>query len=183
MALVGQVLRVHEAISKGTDGRLGHNMIGVPTLLLRTTGRRSGAARTNSLVYARDGADYVVVASVGGADHNPGWLFNLRANPDVEIQIGRERQKVRVRGRRAGVWRAPRALSTRTRRVLRADARRSTARRRCDGGSGSDRLARARARDHVAVGADVAVPDSPPRVHGGARVSRDEFPCRRALNG
>jgi F420H(2)-dependent quinone reductase len=97
MTLVGQVLRVHEAIYKGTDGRLGHNMIGVPTLLLRTTGRRSGAARTNSLVYARDGADYVVVASVGGADHHPGWLFNLRANPDVEIQVGRERQPARAR--------------------------------------------------------------------------------------
>ena len=97
MTLVGQVLRVHEAIYKGTDGRLGHNMIGVPTLLLRTTGRRSGAARTNSLVYARDGADYIVVASVGGADHHPGWLFNLRANPDVEIQVGRKRQPARAR--------------------------------------------------------------------------------------
>lgn len=97
MSLVGQVLRVHEAIYKGTDGRLGHNMIGVPTLLLRTTGRRSGAKRTNSLVYARDGDDYLVVASVGGADHSPGWLHNLRANPDVEIQIGRERKAARAR--------------------------------------------------------------------------------------
>src|SRR3954454_18223297 len=95
MTLVGQVLRVHEAIYKGTDGRLGHNMIGVPTLLLRTTGRRSGAARTNSLVYARDGADYVVVASVGGADHHPGWLFNLRAHPRGEIPVGREAQPAR----------------------------------------------------------------------------------------
>ena len=68
-------------------------MIGVPTLLLRATGRRSGAKRTNSLVYARDGADYIVVASNGGADRHPAWLHNLRANPEVEIQIGRERQK------------------------------------------------------------------------------------------
>ena len=97
MSLVGQVLRVHEAIYKGTDGRLGHNMIGVPTLLLRTTGRRSGATRTNSLVYARDADDYLVVASMGGADHSPGWLHNLRANPDVEIQIGRERKAARAR--------------------------------------------------------------------------------------
>src|SRR6184192_560580 len=97
MSLVGQVLRVHEAIYKGTDGRLGHNMIGVPCLLLRTTGRKSGQPRTNSLVYARDGNDYIVVASVGGAPHNPGWLHNLRANPDAEVQIGRERKKVRAR--------------------------------------------------------------------------------------
>ena len=47
-------------------------MLGTPTLLLRTTGRRSGALRTNALVYVRDGGDYVVVASKGGDDHAPG---------------------------------------------------------------------------------------------------------------
>jgi deazaflavin-dependent oxidoreductase (nitroreductase family) len=67
-------------------------MIGVPTLLLRTTGRRSGATRTNGLVYARDGEDYLVVASNGGADRAPAWLHNLRANSDVEVQIGRQRR-------------------------------------------------------------------------------------------
>ena len=97
MSIQGQVLRVHEAIYKATDGRVGHNMIGVPTLLLRTTGRRTGAARTNALVYARDGDDYLVVASNGGADKAPGWYFNLRDKPDVEIQIGRERQPARAR--------------------------------------------------------------------------------------
>jgi F420H(2)-dependent quinone reductase len=93
MSLTGYVLRIHEAIYKGTDGRLGHRMIGVPTLLLRTTGRRSGAVRTNGLVYARDGDDYLVVPSNGGADRPPGWLYNVQAKPDVEIQIGRERHK------------------------------------------------------------------------------------------
>lgn len=92
MSITGQVLRVHERIYERTDGRVGHRMIGVPTLLLRTTGRRSGAARTNGLVYARDGDDYLVVASNGGADRAPGWLHNVRANPDVEVQVGRERQ-------------------------------------------------------------------------------------------
>jgi deazaflavin-dependent oxidoreductase (nitroreductase family) len=72
-------------------------MIGVPTLLLRTEGRRSGATRTNGLVYARDGDDYLVVASNGGADRHPAWLHNLRANADVEIQIGRERSAGRAR--------------------------------------------------------------------------------------
>ena len=66
-------------------------------LLLRTTGRRSGATRTNALVYARDGDDYLVVASNGGADRAPAWLHNLRANPDVEIQIGRDRQPATAR--------------------------------------------------------------------------------------
>ena len=92
MSVTSQVLRVHEKIYKGTDGRLGHKMIGVPTLLLRTTGRRSGATRTNGLVYARDGDDYLVVASNGGADKPPAWLHNLRANPGVEVQVGRERR-------------------------------------------------------------------------------------------
>jgi deazaflavin-dependent oxidoreductase (nitroreductase family) len=72
-------------------------MIGVPTLLLGTTGRRSGATRTNALVYACDGNDYLVVASNGGADRPPGWLHNLRAKPDVEVQIGRERQRATAR--------------------------------------------------------------------------------------
>ena len=93
MGITSQVLQLHEQLYKRTDGRIGHHMIGVPTLLLRTTGRRSGAIRTNSLVYARDGEDYLVVASNGGADRPPAWLHNLRANPDVEIQIARERRK------------------------------------------------------------------------------------------
>jgi deazaflavin-dependent oxidoreductase (nitroreductase family) len=93
MGITGQVLRLHEQLYKRTDGRIGHQMIGVPTLLLRSTGRRSGATRTNALVYARDGEDYVLVASNGGADRHPAWLHNLRANPAAEIQVARERQK------------------------------------------------------------------------------------------
>ena len=93
MGITGQVLRLHEQLYKRTDGRVGHQMIGVPTLLLRSTGRRSGATRTNALVYARDGDDYVLVASNGGADRHPAWLHNLRAHPAAEIQVGRERQK------------------------------------------------------------------------------------------
>jgi deazaflavin-dependent oxidoreductase (nitroreductase family) len=92
MSLTSQVLRLHERLYKGTDGRVGHRMIGVPTLLLRSTGRRSGATRTNGLVYARDGDDYLVVASNGGADRPPAWLHNVRAHADVEVQIGRDRR-------------------------------------------------------------------------------------------
>ena len=92
MSVTGNVLRLHQLIYTRTDGRVGHRMIGVPTLLLRTTGRRSGATRTNALVYARDGDDYLVVASNGGADRPPAWLHNLRASPEVEIQVARERR-------------------------------------------------------------------------------------------
>jgi deazaflavin-dependent oxidoreductase (nitroreductase family) len=97
MSLMGNVLRVHEKVYKATDGRVGHRVLGVPCLLLRTEGRRSGVIRTNGLVYARDGDDYAVVASNGGDDKHPAWLHNLKANPEVEIQIGRDRQKARAR--------------------------------------------------------------------------------------
>ena len=72
-------------------------MIGVPTLVLRTTGRRSGVTRTNALVYAPDGEDYLVVPSDGGAPKHPAWLHNLRANPEVEVQVGRDRRQARAR--------------------------------------------------------------------------------------
>jgi deazaflavin-dependent oxidoreductase (nitroreductase family) len=93
MGIQERVLALHEKLYKGTDGRVGHRMIGVPTLLLRTTGRRSGATRTNALVYALVGDDHLLVASNGGSDRAPAWLHNLRANPDVEIQVGRRRRK------------------------------------------------------------------------------------------
>lgn len=96
MGLVGSithgVLKVHQKIYEGSNGRLGHNMVGVPTLLLRTMGRKSGKERTNALVYAKDGDRYLLVASKGGSDSAPGWLHNLRAKPEVEIQIGRDRR-------------------------------------------------------------------------------------------
>ena len=85
------LLRVHDAIYRTTDGRIGHRVLGVPTLMLTTTGRRSGQPRTNSLVYARDGGDYLLVASKGGSDSPPAWLLNLVADPKVGIQVGRER--------------------------------------------------------------------------------------------
>jgi len=97
MSVTSQVLRVHEKVYVASGGRIGHRVLGVPSLLLRTTGRRSGATRTNGLVYARDGGDYLVVASNGGADRAPGWLHNLRAHPNVEIQIGRERRPATAR--------------------------------------------------------------------------------------
>lgn len=89
MSLTGQVLKVHEALYKGSKGRIGHRMIGVPSLLLSTTGAKTGNRRTSALVYARDGGDYLLVASKGGSDVPPAWLHNVRKSPEVQIQIGR----------------------------------------------------------------------------------------------
>ena len=91
MSLLSLFLRGHQAIYERTDGLIGHRMIGVPTLLLRTTGAKSGLTRTNALVYARDGERYLIVASKGGAPEAPGWLHNLRKEPRAEVQIGRTR--------------------------------------------------------------------------------------------
>jgi deazaflavin-dependent oxidoreductase (nitroreductase family) len=87
----GSFLRLHHLLYVRTDGRVGHRMIGVPTLLLRTTGRRTGVQRTNALVYAKDGKEYVVVASNGGEDRSPGWFFNVRDKPEVEIQVAQRK--------------------------------------------------------------------------------------------
>ena len=84
-------LALHQAIYEATDGRAGHRLLGVPCLLLRTTGRRAGKCRTSALVYARDGEDYVVVGSLGGADRTPGWVHNVRARPQVCLQVERYR--------------------------------------------------------------------------------------------
>jgi F420H(2)-dependent quinone reductase len=87
------MLRVHQKVYERSGGLVGHRLLGVPTLLLRTTGARSGATRTNALVYARDGDRYLVVASKGGSAQAPGWLHNLRKDPAAEIQLGRKRHR------------------------------------------------------------------------------------------
>lgn len=86
-----RLLHIHQAIYEVTNGRVGHRLLGVPCLLLRTTGRRTGRSRTSALVYARDGEDYLVVGSLGGAHRAPGWLHNVRARPQVGVQVGRDR--------------------------------------------------------------------------------------------
>jgi deazaflavin-dependent oxidoreductase (nitroreductase family) len=80
-----------------TGGRDGHLWEGVTTLLLTTTGRRSGEARTTPLIYGRAGDRYLVVASRGGAPTHPDWYQNLVAQPDVQVQVMAERFKARAR--------------------------------------------------------------------------------------
>ena len=86
-----RLLSVHKALYQRSGGRIGHRLLGDPTLLMTTTGKRTGKRRTSALTYARDGDDYVVVASVGGADEAPAWLANIKADPNVDVQIGRRR--------------------------------------------------------------------------------------------
>ena len=85
------MLRVHDAVYQKTNGWIGHRTLGIPSLLLHTVGAKTGAARTASLTYARDGDDYLIVASKGGDPKAPGWYHNLKANPSVEINVGPRR--------------------------------------------------------------------------------------------
>jgi F420H(2)-dependent quinone reductase len=95
--VLAPLLRIHDMIYRKTDGRIGHRMLGVPSLLLHTTGAKTGKARTTSLTYARDGDAYVIVASKGGDPRSPGWYHNLKANPDVEINVGPTRFAVKAK--------------------------------------------------------------------------------------
>ncbi|HJR24231.1 MAG TPA: nitroreductase family deazaflavin-dependent oxidoreductase [Acidimicrobiales bacterium] len=84
-------MRAHHWLYVHTDGRIGHRLLEVPTLLLRTVGRRSGQTRVSGLTYAMDGDAWLVVPSNGGDDRAPGWLHNVRAQPAVEVQVQRRR--------------------------------------------------------------------------------------------
>ena len=86
-----RVFRIHDAVYQKTNGWIGHRTLGIPSLLLHTVGAKTGAARTASLTYARDGDDYLIVASKGGDPKAPGWYHNLKANPSVEINVGPKR--------------------------------------------------------------------------------------------
>jgi F420H(2)-dependent quinone reductase len=86
-----RVFRIHDAVYQKTNGWIGHRTLGVPSLLLHTVGAKTGTARSTSLSYARDGGNYLIVASKGGYPKAPGWYHNLKANPNVEINVGPRR--------------------------------------------------------------------------------------------
>jgi deazaflavin-dependent oxidoreductase (nitroreductase family) len=80
-----------------TGGEEGHDWQGTQTLILETTGRKSGKQRLTPLIYGRHGNDYLVVASKGGTPENPDWYHNLAANPEVEIQVKGEKMRAHAR--------------------------------------------------------------------------------------
>ena len=78
----------HVRSYRETGGDVGHDWRkGTSTLLLTTTGRKSGEERTTPLIYGRSGDDYLVVASQGGSGEPPSWYVNLVERPEVEVQV------------------------------------------------------------------------------------------------
>src|SRR5436309_6581500 len=77
-------------------GKVGGNFEGAPLLLINHTGARTLKIRINPVMYLKDGDRYLVFASKGGADTNPDWYYNMKAHPDVQIEVGDEKIDVRA---------------------------------------------------------------------------------------
>lgn len=113
-----------------TNGEDGHIWNGVPTLLITTTGAKTGRRIRQALIYGRSNAEgYVVVASKGGAPTNPGWFFNMMANPSVTVQVGADvfeavprvaegEERSTLWQQMAGIWKDYDEYATKTDRVI-----------------------------------------------------------------
>lgn len=75
---------------RANGGKVGGRFAGAPMLLLHTIGAKSGQPRTTPLVYLPDGDRCIIFASKGGAPQHPAWYHNLRAHPEVTIEVGTE---------------------------------------------------------------------------------------------
>lgn len=84
---------------EGSDGAEGTTLrdTGLPVIIVTNTGNKTGATRKTPLMRVKDGSNYVLVGSQGGAPKHPVWVFNLRENPDVEIRDVAQVQSMRVR--------------------------------------------------------------------------------------
>ncbi|SNT08649.1 nitroreductase family deazaflavin-dependent oxidoreductase [Rhodococcoides kyotonense] len=72
---------------RANHGKVGGPFEGAPLLLLHSIGAKSGARRISPVMYLPDSGRYVIFASKAGADTNPDWYHNLKANPDVSIEV------------------------------------------------------------------------------------------------
>lgn len=114
--LIRVAWRFHRWLYRATDGRLGGRVVGMPVLLLTTTGRRTGGRHTTCLTYWLYGTNFVVIGSNGGAATHPDWVHNLRANPRAVVQVRDRRIEVLTReavgAERSELWnRAVRSYS------------------------------------------------------------------------
>lgn len=82
---------------EGSGGTRGTTMQGMPVIILTTLGNKSGKIRKTPLMRVEDGGEYAVVASLGGAPKHPVWYYNVKTNPDVELQDGTVKQDMVAR--------------------------------------------------------------------------------------
>ena len=81
---------------RANGGKVGGQFANATLLLLTTIGAKSGQARVNPVAYTTDGDRLIIIASKGGAPTNPDWYYNLKANPIVTIELGREQFQARA---------------------------------------------------------------------------------------
>jgi len=112
-AAIPDLIRSHLKLYLETDGKEGHmwqapGLDPLPTLLLKTKGRRSGKERILPLIYGKWGEDYVVVASRGGSPTHPIWYLNLVDESEVGVQVATEKFQARARtasgDERSSLW-------------------------------------------------------------------------------
>ena len=93
--VMGRTLnKTHSSVYRRSDGRLWGTMFGGPVLLLNTTGRKSGQRRSTPLLYVRDGEDFVLIASNGGAPRHPAWYLNLMLRVRAKEVGGEEKARL-----------------------------------------------------------------------------------------
>ena len=81
---------------RANGGKVGGRFTGQPLALLHTLGAKSGQPRINPVACMKDGDQYVIIASKGGAPNNPDWYYNLVANPLVTVEYGTEKFQARA---------------------------------------------------------------------------------------
>ncbi|HEX4521818.1 MAG TPA: nitroreductase family deazaflavin-dependent oxidoreductase [Gaiellaceae bacterium] len=89
--------KTHLLVYRLSGGRLLARVAGMPVLLLKTTGRRSGEQRVTPLTFFEDGDDLAVVASNGGSDRAPDWFLNLQQDPRAVVEIAEAELPVTAR--------------------------------------------------------------------------------------
>jgi deazaflavin-dependent oxidoreductase (nitroreductase family) len=94
-----QWVRDQVELYERTGGREGTTLrdTGLPVVIVTHTGNKTGAIRKTPLMRVQDGANYVLVGSVGGAPTHPVWVYNLRANPAIQLRDHTVVQAMRVR--------------------------------------------------------------------------------------
>ncbi|MGW3114886.1 nitroreductase family deazaflavin-dependent oxidoreductase [Streptomyces sp. NPDC001091] len=94
-----QWVRDQVELYEGSGGREGTTLrdTGLPVIILTTRGNRSGKIRKTPLMRVEHDGKYAVIASVGGAPKHPVWYFNVKADPEVELQDGPEKREMRAR--------------------------------------------------------------------------------------
>jgi deazaflavin-dependent oxidoreductase (nitroreductase family) len=92
-------VRKQVELYEGSGGKEGSTLLdtGMPCIIVTNMGNKTGAIRKTPLMRVKVDDGYVLVGSMGGAPKNPVWVYNLRANPDVEIRDKTEVFKMRVR--------------------------------------------------------------------------------------